>query len=175
MSSPIQLETERTILRLLTVKDAKDFYDLNLDPEVLRFTGDRAFQSVEEAKIFLVSYDQYEKYGVGRLAVIDKVSGKFMGWCGIKYSPKSQEYDIGFRFFKEFWNQGFATETANRCLEFGFYDLGLKEIVGRAMVRNVASIKVLEKLGMTFKNTFDFDGEKGIIYQISKLNYKNTT
>ena len=86
-----------------------------------------------------------------------------------------QSVDIGFRFFKEFWNQGFATETANRCLEFGFYDLGLKEIVGRAMVRNVASIKVLEKLGMTFKNTFDFDGEKGIIYQISKLNYKNTT
>ena len=171
MSNIDQLETKRTFLRPLTIEDAKHFYNLNLDIEVLRFTGDRAFQSVDEAKAFLSNYDQYEKYGVGRLAVIDKESREFMGWCGLKFSPDVNEYDIGFRFFKSFWNQGFATETALKCLEFGFRDLHLEEIVGRAMANNKTSIKVLEKLGMTFKKTFDFDREKGVIYSIRKEDF----
>ena len=66
------IETERTIMRKLTKEDAKDFYTLNLDEEVLKFTGDKPFKDLQTAIDFLTNYDQYEKYGVGRLAVIDK-------------------------------------------------------------------------------------------------------
>lgn len=167
----MKLETKRTYLRNLLIGDAEDFYRLNLDPAVLKYTGDRPFQTVDEARRFLEQYDQYEKYGVGRLAVIGKGTNAFIGWCGLKYSPEVDEYDIGFRFFKDVWNQGYATETASRCLEFGFSDLDIDEIVGRAMTENKASIKVLEKIGMTCKQQFDFDGQDGVIYQMTKSEY----
>jgi RimJ/RimL family protein N-acetyltransferase len=78
----------------------------------------------------------------------------------------TDEVDIGFRFFKAVWNQGFATEAAQKCIELGFDSFGIKRIVGRAMVDNIASVKVLEKLGLTFLKEFDFDGKEGVIYEI---------
>ena len=162
---PIILETERTLLRNLTEKDAENLYLLNLDPEVLKYTGDKPFENIAEARLFLKAYDQYEKYRVGRLAVIDKKTDIFIGWCGLKFSLEAKEYDIGFRFSREYWNKGYATETARKCLDYGFNDLKIDTILGRAMTANKASIKVLEKLKMTFKQHFDFDGEEGVIYQ----------
>ncbi|MDQ8005306.1 MAG: GNAT family N-acetyltransferase [Pedobacter sp.] len=164
------IETERTIMRKLTTEDAGSFYTLNLDKEVLKFTGDKPFENLKSAIDFLAGYDQYEKYGVGRLAVIDKATLKFIGWCGLKYDKEKNVYDIGFRFYRSYWNKGFATETAKACLDFGFGKLKIETIVGRAMKQNIGSIKVLEKIGMTFKNSFDFEGQEGVIYEITKLN-----
>jgi ribosomal-protein-alanine N-acetyltransferase len=162
------IETERTIMRKLTKEDAIDFYTLNLDEEVLKFTGDKPFEHLQAAIDFLTNYDQYAKYGVGRLAVIDKATLKFIGWCGLKYSQDKNEYDIGFRFYKNNWNKGFATETAKKCLDFGFSELKIEKIVGRAMKDNIGSIKVLEKIGMEFKENFDFEGRNGVIYEIRR-------
>lgn len=161
------IETERTIMRRLSKEDAIDFFNLNLDKEVLKYTGDQPFENVQASIDFLTNYDQYEKYGVGRLAVIDKTTLKFIGWCGLKYSLEKNEYDIGFRFFKNFWNKGFATETAKKCLEYGFDKLKIDRIVGRAMKENIGSIKVLEKIGMKFKENFDFEGQSGVIYELT--------
>jgi len=166
------IETDRTILQRLTSDVAEDFYALNLDKEVLKYTGDQPFENIQTAKEFLTNYDQYEKYGVGRLAVIEKATSKFIGWCGLKYNPDKDEYDIGFRFFRDYWNKGFATETAKRCLDFGFKELGITRIVGRAMKGNIASIKVLEKIEMRFKETFDFDGHDGVIYELTNKDNK---
>lgn len=71
-------------------------------------------------------------------------------------------------FFRKYRNQGFATKTARRCLDYGYNDLGLQSIVGRAGTENVASIKVLEKIGMRFKARFDFDGREGVVYELKK-------
>jgi ribosomal-protein-alanine N-acetyltransferase len=138
MLRQINLETEITYSRNLTPKDADNFFNLNLDQEVLIYTGDKPFQTVEETKTFLEQYDQYEKYGVERLAVIEKRTNEFIGWCGLKFSPDLDEYDIGFRFHRQNWNKVLATETAKKCLEFGFDNLDLKEIVERAMKKNKA-------------------------------------
>ena len=100
------------------------------------------------------------------MAVVSKEELKFIGWCGIKFDSNKNEFDIGFRFYRKYWNKGFATETAKKCLEFGFDQLKIKRVVGRAMEENTASIKVLEKLGMKFKENFDFEGHKGVIYEL---------
>lgn len=155
-------------MRKLTIDDAKDFYALNLDEEVLKYTGDKPFENIQASVDFLTNYDQYEKYGVGRLAVIDKATTKFIGWCGLKYSQVKNEYDIGFRFYRNHWNKGYATETSKKCLDYGFIKLGIEKIVGRAMKENIGSIKVLEKIGMTFKENFDFEGREGVIYELNK-------
>ena len=167
MNEKFFIETERTILRRLTSNDAADFFALNQDPQVLKYTGDDPFLNIQASKDFLLAYDHYEKYGVGRLAVIEKSSSKFIGWCGLKYSPKEDEYDIGFRFFREYWNQGFATETAKKCLDYGYKDLKISRIVGRAMSDNKASIRILEKLGMTFNMRFEVGGQEWEVYEIT--------
>ncbi|WP_284652430.1 GNAT family N-acetyltransferase [Flavobacterium terrisoli] len=160
------IETERCYLRELSVGDAQHFYDLNADPEVIKFTGDKAFSTVAEARSFLENYSQYEQYGYGRWMVIDKKSDAFLGWCGLKYSPDLDEVDLGFRFFRKYWTQGYATETAKACIDYGFNQLQLSKIVGRAMELNVGSIKVLEKIGMTFVGKFEFHLHDGVLYQI---------
>jgi [ribosomal protein S5]-alanine N-acetyltransferase len=153
-------------LREFSNEDAASMLELNSDPEVLKFTGDKAFSSLDEARLFLENYNQYSLYGFGRWAVIQKSSEKFIGWCGLKYSATTDEVDIGFRFLKTVWNQGYATEAAQKCINLGFETFGIKRIVGRAMVENIASVKVLEKLGLTYLKEFDFDGEEGVIYEI---------
>ena len=163
--------TERTIMRMLSKEDAIDFFNLNLDKEVLKYTGDLPFENIQASIDFLTNYEQYQKYGVGRLAVIEKTTLKFIGWCGLKYSEEKDEYDIGFRFYKKYWNKGFATETAKKCLDFGFDKLNIDKIVGRAMKENIGSIKVLKKIGMEFKENFDFEGQEGIIYELPKWKY----
>jgi [ribosomal protein S5]-alanine N-acetyltransferase len=160
------IETQRCYLRELTVDDAQSFYDLNADPEVVKYTGDKAFENVTEAKNFLENYNQYKLYGYGRWAVIDKQSGDFLGWCGLKYSPELNEVDLGFRFFRKHWNKGYATETAKACIEYGFSKLNLNKIVGRAMEANVGSVKVLEKTGMAFVGKFEFELHPGVLYEI---------
>jgi RimJ/RimL family protein N-acetyltransferase len=160
------IETSRCYLREFSAADAQHFYDLNSDEEVIKYTGDKAFSTVAEAKSFLQNYNQYELYGYGRWAVIDKNNDDFIGWCGLRYMPDLGEVDLGFRFFKKYWNQGYATETARACVEYGFNHLHLTKIIGRAMELNVGSLKVLEKIGMTFVGKFEFELHDGVLYQI---------
>jgi [ribosomal protein S5]-alanine N-acetyltransferase len=166
-----RLETERTWLRVLLPDDASFMYALNLDPEVMRYTGDMPYISVEAARGFLQGYDQYMKYGVGRYAVIEKSSNSMIGWCGLKYHPECNEYDLGYRFLRNYWNKGFATETSLRFLKHGFMELATPAIVGRAMKENIASIHVLEKIGMRYVKEYNFNGAPGVEYMITKDNY----
>jgi [ribosomal protein S5]-alanine N-acetyltransferase len=158
------LETSRLRLRQLTEADAPHFFALNAEPEAIRYTGDAPFVSEAAARQFLRSYDQYRRYGYGRWAVLLKSSGEWLGWCGLKYLPEEGETDIGFRFFKRCWGQGYATEAARACLQHGFGPLGLKAIVGRAMLANGASRKVLEKIGMKYEKSIIMDGQPGSYY-----------
>lgn len=112
MNDLLHKETHLTYMRRLTPADAEDSYRLNLDPEVIQFTGDTTFENIKDAEEFLNSYNQYRKFAVGRYAVIEKKTDLLIGLCGLKYNPDKDEYDIGFRFYKTYWSQGFETETA---------------------------------------------------------------
>jgi len=162
------LETERLYLREMETDDAENAYRLNLDWENIKYTGDKPFESIQEAKEFLLNYNHYKNYGFGRWAVIEKYSNEFLGWCGLKYTPELDEYDIGFRLFKEHWNKGIASEAAKACIDYGFIKIGLTRIVGRAMNENVGSIRVLEKIGLVYMKDYNFEGESGVIYEIKK-------
>ncbi|HAO06906.1 MAG TPA: N-acetyltransferase [Chryseobacterium sp.] len=164
----IVIETERLILRELNYNDAKSFYELNLNPNVIRFTGDKAFRSELEAEIFLRNYNDYKMNGYGRWAVINKLTNSFIGWCGLKLGEIDKETDIGFRLFEEEWNKGYATESAKACLKYGFETLKLRRIIGRAMKENFASIKVFEKIELEYDKDVDFDGQDAVIYKIER-------
>lgn len=169
------VETDRLILREHTEEDAEQAYLLNLDPEVIKYTGDVSFNSIAEAKHFLKNYEHYKTYGFGRWAVINKDCQEYLGWCGLKYSPDLNEYDIGFRFFKKYWNKGYATEAAKVCLELGFTQFGIQVIVGRAMHENRASIKVLKKIGLSFVEERTCGDQAGVLYKIERSKATNDT
>ena len=159
-------ETERLELREFSVADATGFYRLNSDPEVMRDTGDQAFANENEARDFLSSYDHYTLYDYGRWSVYLKETGEYVGFCGLKYSPEKDEVDLGFRFMQDQWNKGLATEAARAALRLGFERFGLKKIVGRAMKDNLASNRVLEKLGMIRVGSFTENGRVWTQFEI---------
>lgn len=164
----ITLSTPRLHLRQLMEDDAGELYLLNSDPEVLRYTGDRPFASVDEARAFIRGYDQYTLYRRGRLGIFLKESGAFLGWCGLKYHPENSETELGFRLKQEYWNKGYATEAALASLDYGFNVLELSTIMGRVLKSNTASLRVLEKIGMQYWKDFDFEGAPGIYMRIDK-------
>jgi RimJ/RimL family protein N-acetyltransferase len=147
----IIIQTDRLLLRTFTEDDAPLLYELNLDPEVIRYTLD-PMNDLEHAKKVLVEVilPQYVLYNHGRWAVHLKEGMQFIGWCGLKYVSERQEIDLGYRFGQKFWGKGYATESAYACLQYGFDKLNMRRIVGRALVENVGSIRVLEKCGMQY-------------------------
>jgi len=162
------IETNRLLLRHFTEDDASLLYELNLDPEVTRYTHD-PMTDVEHAKQVLneVILPQYSLYDHGRWVVHLKSNLEFMGWCGLKYLPETNEVDLGYRFMKKFWGKGYATEAASACIEYGFNKLKLPSIIGRALPGNLASIKVLEKCGMKYLHEEVVQGYLHKAYQVT--------
>ena len=165
----IVIETQRLILRTFTINDAQHIYDLNLDPEVIRYTLD-PIRDIDHAKQILeaVILPQYALYNYGRWAVHLKPDLEFIGWCGLKYRPELNEVDLGYRFKKTSWGKGYATEAAFASIKYGFEKLNLKTITGRALPGNGGSCKVMEKCGMTYIGIQEIDGLPHKTYKLKR-------
>lgn len=143
-------ESKRLYFREFTPDDANDFYLLNNNPKVIKYTGDPAFKNVEEARAFLKNYTDYQVHKMGRWAVFIKSTNTFIGFAGLK---KHVDFvDLGYRFKEEHWGNGYATEAGNACLIYAKEKLKLPEVIGRTDERNIASVKVLEKLGFVYSH-----------------------
>ncbi len=144
-------ETPRLILRQFTESDAPLILQLNSDPEIVKYVHEPVLEREEQAKKIIndIILPQY-KNKLGRWAIHTKDNLGFIGWCGLKYRPELDEFDLGYRLVQKAWGKGFATEAAQHTLNNGFKTLNLKLITGRAHIENIASIKVLEKIGMVF-------------------------
>ncbi len=165
------LETQRLVAREFLLLDAGNLLKLNSDPKVLQYTGDKAFVNEAQAQKTIekrILRDQYEKDGFGRWAIHLKANGLFIGWAGLRKLEEMNEVDLGFRFHKRFWNKGYATEISKAIVQYGFEEHGLKSIIGRAMVENKASIRVLEKIGMQFETKQDCKEYPALIYRMIK-------
>ncbi len=146
----------------LSARDADGLYRMNADPEVMRYTGEQPFASVQETESFLSAYNPYARHGFGRWSLYRKDTGCYIGFCGLKVLPKTGKVDIGYRLIRNQWGQGLATEAARQSLAIGFDDFGLAVIVGRAMSCNRGSLRVLQKLGLMHSHYFQ---EQGIRWQ----------
>lgn len=172
----IHIETERLILRDLEKHDAEGMFDLESDPDVHEFLGKKPIKTLEEARE-TIDYirNQYEKNGIGRWAIIDKNTQDFVGWTGLKYEQRLREgfsyYDLGYRLRKKYWGNGIATETAIESLKYGFEKLDLKEICAAADINHRASNKILQRVGLRFIETFDFEGVPHNWYKITKAEW----
>ncbi|MET1257022.1 GNAT family N-acetyltransferase [Aliikangiella maris] len=151
---PLIAITPRLELRAFSQFDAPGFYQMNLDPEVLRYTGDKPFVSVDEAAQFIENYSHYRQYGYGRWSIYLRESQQYIGFCGLRFDAQSGETDIGYRLQRAFWHQGLATEAAQKTVELAFNKYELASIIGRAVNENIGSHRILTKLGFKPEQTF---------------------
>lgn len=156
------LETPRLLLREFDEADAAAFFALGSDPAVIRYTHDPGggLKSVAHALEVLRSHPlaDYQKHGYGRWACVDKASGEVIGFAGLKHLDELQEIDLGYRLLPACWGRGLATEAGRAILDYGRRHLGLHRIIGLVDPENVASSRVLEKLGFAFSGSIEVGG-----------------
>ena len=164
------IETERLLIRPFKMEDIEPSYIMNLDAEVSKYTGDGGIVSKKEIERRIVEnvFGDYEKHGFGRLAVELKKVNKFIGFTGLKYLEDMDEVDLGFRFMKEYWGKGIATESAKACVNLGFNKLGLKRMIAMVLPENTGSIRVLEKLNFEFEKEIIEDNQLAKVYSLIK-------
>ncbi|MBK5213685.1 MAG: GNAT family N-acetyltransferase [Flavobacteriaceae bacterium] len=175
----IHIETDRLLLRDMMDEDLHGMFTMDSDADVHTFLGNKPISTMEESKKMIDAIKlQYVQNGIGRWAVVEKESGKFIGWSGFKLvtdviNGRTQYCDLGYRFIKKYWGKGYASETAIASLNHGFTELGFKEIVGIADVDNVASNAILQKIGLVKRNEFIYDGTLHNFYSLSKIEWEN--
>ena len=169
-NSNLFIETERLLIRPFKMEDIEPSYIMNLDAEVSKHTGDGGVVSKEEIERRIVEnvFGDYEKHGFGRLAVELKGENKFIGFTGLKYLEDMDEVDLGYRFMKEYWGKGIATESAKACVTLGFNKLGLKRMIAMVLPENTGSIRVLEKLNFEFEKEIIEDNQLAKVYSLIK-------
>jgi RimJ/RimL family protein N-acetyltransferase len=148
----IFLETDRLILRRFTEADVENLVRLDSDPEVLRYIngGMPTPRDVIEHEIlprFLRYYDRYEGYGFW--AAVERTSNEFLGWFCLH--PEEENEDrvaLGYRLRRQAWGKGYATEGALALIRKGFTELGMRRVFAGTYEHNVASRRVMEKVGM---------------------------
>jgi ribosomal-protein-alanine N-acetyltransferase len=147
------LETQRLILRKLTLDDAPFMLALVNDPSWLHFIGDRGVRTPDDARDYLRkgAIASYELNGFGLYLTALKTSGIPLGICGLVKREGLVDVDIGFAFLPQFVGNGYAYESASTVMTHARNDIGLKRVVAITSPANRASIRVLEKIGLRFE------------------------
>ncbi len=155
----VLLTTPRLILRSWRQDDLTTFAALNADPEVMRYLGD--ILTTEQATELAEAIQQrFLKRGFGMLPVERRTDGAFLGICGINYTPWYPDEEIGWRFAKEHWGHGYATESATAWMTWAFSELDVPRLISVTDVPNARSIAVMKRLGMTFDHQAELENEE---------------
>ncbi|MCL6296254.1 GNAT family N-acetyltransferase [Jejuia spongiicola] len=174
------IETERLILRGLRTTDLDGMFELDSNPEVHRYLGNKPVKTKAESQKMLNSIiNQYKERGIGRFAAIEKATGNFIGWSGIRLNTEynmngyTKYYDIGYRLIPKYWGKGYATESGKAAVNYAFNVLKLTKLYGITEMENQASHNALLKIGLHYVEDFYFEEEQLDLrwYELKKENY----
>lgn len=175
----IYAETERLILREIVSEDVDYLFELDSDPRVHKYLGNKPVSNKNQVLKYLnFIREQYVQRGIGRWAVILKKTGEFTGWSGLKLNDEKEPLngfvnfiDVGFRFMPRFWGKGYATESGLAAMEYGFNTMKYPIIYGAALADNMGSNNALRKLGLQYVNEFIEEGENAYWYELKREDY----
>ena len=108
----------------------------------------------------------WEEHRLGWWAVEPRLEARLIGWSGLQYLPETGEVEVAYLLSRTWWGRGLATEAATACLQYGFEEFGLDRIVGLTHPDNVASQRVLEKVGLAFVDRAHYFGIEVCRYAI---------
>jgi ribosomal-protein-alanine N-acetyltransferase len=159
--------TDRLRLLRPSWADLPDSVRMNADPGVMAMLN--GVRSAEETgAIFDRLIDHWDRFGFGWYTVRDRVSGRFAGRGGLRHLVVGglDEVEIGYALLPEYWGRGLATELAIRCVRVGFEAIGLRELVGLTRPANLASRRVLEKVGFAFECETEYADLPHVLYRL---------
>lgn len=179
----VLFETDRLALRSFVATDWKHLFEMDNDPDVMRYINGGTSTTEQTVKtILLPTFLEYDpdKVGLGFWAAIEKDTNTFLGWFCLRLSDgSSAQARIGYRFYKSTWGKGYATEGAKELLNWGFTKLNLDYIVATTYEFNDASRRVMEKIGLTKIREFPVDlsnqetvhFEKNVVWEGNDVEY----
>lgn len=155
-----EIDTGRLILRYFTLEDCDAFFRLGSDPEIIRYAQSTPLESLAAAReaMHRLPLHDYATYGYGRFACVWKATGAVVGFSGVKFVPEIDDNELGYRFFPEYWGLGLATEAGQASIAFARDALRLKRLVGLVHPDNLASARVLRKLGFELERQVAYSG-----------------
>ena len=177
----IFLETPRLILRDWQEADYEPYILLNMDSEVMEFfpytlTREQSLSHLSGIRA------HFDEYGYGLFALERKDNGRFIGFTGLSH-PNFVSYftpcvEVGWRLSKADWNNGFATEAAMACLQYGLNELQLPVIYSFTSIHNTRSEQVMKKIGLIRQGIFDHPSmveghflRQHVLYKTNPENY----
>ncbi|MEQ2130644.1 GNAT family protein [Caldanaerobacter subterraneus KAk] len=146
------LETSRLILKKISLEDAEDMFEYASDPEVTKYVSWEYHKNIEDSLNLIkriLSISDKEEVAIWGLYL--KENEKLIGTCELNIDRKNMIGEIAFALGKKYWNKGIMTEAVREVIEFGFEKLNLNRIQARCMVENIASERVMQKVGMKFE------------------------
>jgi len=153
------LHTPRMRLRPFTSADAQALFDLHSDAHVLRYWDSPPWTDAARAQRFLAACGAMADDGTGARLAMDRLSdGSFLGWCGLtRWNPDHRSASLGYCLTEAAWGQGHATEAVRALLGWAFDRLDLNRVQAECDTRNLASARVLEKVGFVREGTLRED------------------
>lgn len=168
-----EIETPRLRLRQFTPNDLDNLSRLYSNPDVMRYIG-KGIRTENETQTALSSIIKHYEHGFGMWAVIYKDNGKLIGRCGLCFLDHTPEVELGYLLDKSYWRRGLATEASHASLKYGFEAVKLEKIVAIAKPENIASRRVMEKVGMKYEKDAYFYNSTVVYYSISRDVYQMT-
>lgn len=149
------IETERLILRTVTVDDAEAVYKWASDPDVNKYMIYPLHKNIDVTKEWLASrdIDGEDEFDLG---FVLKETGELIGQGGIFYKEEADAWVIGYNLRKEYWGQGLVPEAMNAIIDYVNKEKGINRIIGDFAVENNKSRRVMEKLGMTYWKDYQY-------------------
>lgn len=164
---PLPLVTERLRLRPASIDDLAAWLAISRDAETV-WWGERS-STPNDARVNLEKQiANQERHGFSLWAVELRPEGSVIGVTGLQHLADGDEIEVGYRFLREHWGRGYATEAALAAIRFGFDELGLDRIVAVTLPTNVASRRVMEKCGLTFVGNAHVYGRAQVKYALSR-------
>lgn len=153
----IFIETERLYLRSWQLKDLAALIEMNQDPKVMKYFP--SMLNVDQTKQFFhIIQKEFTEKGFGLYAAEVKETNECIGFIGFHEANFSADFtpciEIGWRLKYSAWNQGYATEGAKACVQYGFTSLGFKDIYSFTAKVNTRSEHIMKKIGMTYIKNF---------------------
>jgi len=161
------LETPRLVLRQFTADDVDNLFELNSDPEVMRYLTGGKSTPREEIRdriipFHLAVYQRFDR--LGTWAAESAATGEFLGWFHLRAEGGADitNVELGYRLRRSAWNKGYATEGSRALINMGFTELGVERVFAHTMTVNTASRRVMEKCGLTLVRTTPYEGPDAI-------------
>lgn len=168
MQTPV-IKTERLTLRGFALDDLDHLAAILGDPQVMRYMpGGKPYPRERAGTTLNNLLNHWDQHGFGWWAVICNADARLIGWCGLGHVNELAEIEVAYLLDRPYWGKGFATESAHASLRYGFEELKLDRIIALAHTENIASQRVMQKIGMVYETELHLWGLDLVQYAITQ-------